>query len=289
MHRRDAPRELPGLRAVDTPAPAALLWDVPPEKITPEKSLSSKTEVSAQYPVVGAIPARYASSRLPGKALAEIAGRPMIEHVYRRAQEVEGLDRLVVLTDDERILEAVEGFGGEAQMTPEDCASGTDRIAWAARNWTAAAIVNIQGDEPLIDPEGVSRLALHLRDFPDDPLVTLAAPATEQELQEPSSVKVVLDRRGYALYFSRAAIPYGRTPGIIRPLKHIGIYGYQRRALLHMAGLTPTPLEQTEGLEQLRALENGMPIRVLEVREASPGVDTPEDLEQVRRLLEDKA
>ena len=236
--------------------------------------------------VVGAIPARYASTRLPGKALAPIAGRPMIEHVYRRAREVEGLDRVIVLTDDERIRQAVEAFGGEAQMTPEDCASGTDRIAWAARTWTAAAVVNLQGDEPLVDPAAVRRLAQHLRRFPDDPLVTLAAPATRRELEEPSSVKVVTDRRGYALYFSRAAIPYARTPGVARPLKHIGIYGYQRRALLHMAELEPTPLERTEGLEQLRALENGMPIRVLEVTDSSPGVDTPEDLERVRRLVE---
>ncbi|MCB1035507.1 MAG: 3-deoxy-manno-octulosonate cytidylyltransferase [Acidobacteria bacterium] len=236
--------------------------------------------------VVGAIPARYGSTRLPGKALAVIAGKPMIEHVYRRAQEVEGLDRVVVLTDDERILGAVETFGGLAQMTPADCASGTDRIAWAAKDWQAAAVVNIQGDEPLVDPVGVGRLARHLRRFPDDPMVTLAAPAREEELSEPAAVKVVLDCRGYALYFSRAAIPYPRTPGVARPLKHIGIYGYQRRTLLHLAGLQPTPLERAEGLEQLRALENGVPIRVLEVERSSPGVDTPEDLERVRRMVE---
>lgn len=259
---------------------------MPPENTTQENHPGSEGAPELQDAIVGAIPARYASTRLPGKALADIAGRPMIEHVYRRALEVEGLDRIVVLTDDERILQAVEGFGGLAQMTPEDCASGTDRIAWAARNWTAAGIVNIQGDEPLVDPGSVSRLAGHLRRFPDDPLVTLAAPATEEEIQEPSSVKVVTDRRGYALYFSRAAIPYSRTPGITRPLKHIGIYGYQRRALLHMADLEATPLELTEGLEQLRALENGMRIRVLEVRASSLGVDTPEDLDRVRRLVE---
>ncbi|HEV8580250.1 MAG TPA: 3-deoxy-manno-octulosonate cytidylyltransferase [Thermoanaerobaculia bacterium] len=234
---------------------------------------------------MGAIPARYGSTRLPGKPLLPIAGRPMIEHVYTRVARARGLDRVVVLTDDERIARAVEGFGGEWEMTPADCASGTDRIAWAARRWSAAAVINIQGDEPLIEPEGVSRVAEHLAASPGDPVVTLATPAAPEELGDPNAVKVVLARDGAALYFSRAPIPYPRQQGGAAPLKHLGIYGYQRQALLQLAGLPPSSLERSESLEQLRALENGIPIRVLVVDRGSFGVDTAEDLEKVERLL----
>jgi 3-deoxy-manno-octulosonate cytidylyltransferase (CMP-KDO synthetase) len=235
---------------------------------------------------VGAIPARFGSTRLPGKPLLPIAGRPMIEHVYGRVAQARGLARVVVLTDDERIARAVEAFGGEVEMTPPECASGTDRIAHAARGWSAAAVVNIQGDEPLIDPEAVSRLAEHLAGHPEDPVVTLAAPATLEELDNPNAVKVVLGLSGHALYFSRSPIPYPRNPGEgDPPLKHLGIYGYQRAALLRLAELPPTPLERAESLEQLRALENGMAIRVLKIAAASPGVDTPDDLERVERIL----
>jgi len=237
---------------------------------------------------VGAIPARYGSTRLPGKPLLPIAGRPMIEHVYTRVARARGLERVVVLTDDERIARAVEGFGGEWEMTPADCASGTDRIAWAARRWGAAAVINIQGDEPLIDPEGVSRVAEHLAANPEDPIVTLATPAAPEEMGEPSAVKVVLARDGAALYFSRSPIPYPRQPrqeGSAAPLKHLGIYGYQRQALLQLAELPPSPLERSESLEQLRALENGIPIRVLVVDRGSFGVDTAEDLEKVEGIL----
>jgi 3-deoxy-manno-octulosonate cytidylyltransferase (CMP-KDO synthetase) len=237
---------------------------------------------------VGAIPARYGSTRLPGKPLLPIAGRPMIEHVYTRVARASGLDRVVVLTDDERIARAVEAFGGEWEMTPADCASGTDRIAWAARHWGAAAIINIQGDEPLIDPEEVSRLAAHLAAHPRDPVVTLATPAAPEEMANPNAVKVVLARDGSALYFSRAPIPYPRGEGGAVPLKHVGIYGYQRDALLRLAGLAPTPLERGESLEQLRALENGIPIRVLIVDRASIGVDTAEDLERVEKILTER-
>jgi 3-deoxy-manno-octulosonate cytidylyltransferase (CMP-KDO synthetase) len=236
--------------------------------------------------VVGAIPARYGSTRLPGKPLQLIAGRPMIEHVYRRAAGAAGLDRVVVLTDDERIARAVEGFGGEWEMTPAECASGTDRIAHAARGWaTARAVVNIQGDEPLIEPGAVAAIAAHLAAHGEDPVVTLAAPAEAAALGDPNVVKVVLTRGGYALYFSRSAIPYARQPGGAAPLRHLGIYGYQRAALLQLADLAPTPLERSESLEQLRALENGVPIRVLMTERGTRGVDTREDLEEVERLL----
>ncbi len=235
--------------------------------------------------VVGAIPARFGSQRLPGKALHPLAGKPMVEHVYRRAARAKGLDRVVVLTDDERIARAVEFFGGEVEMTPTDCASGTDRIAWAARNWNCAAVINIQGDEPLIDPEGIGRVASHLRTHPHDPIVTLAADALAGDLDSPSVVKVVLDRDGYALYFSRAPIPFPRHPGGATPLRHLGLYGYQRAALLALAQLPQTPLEKSESLEQLRALENRMTIKVLTGARPSWGVDTLEDAVHVEERL----
>lgn len=234
---------------------------------------------------MGAIPARYGSTRLPGKPLLPIAGRPMIEHVYARVARARGLARVVVLTDDERIARAVEAFGGEWEMTPADCASGTDRIAWAARHWDASAVINVQGDEPLIDPEGISRLAGHLAAHPEDAVATLATPAEDHEMGNPNAVKVVLARDGSALYFSRSPIPYPRQEGGAVPLKHLGIYGYQREALLRLAELPPTPLERSESLEQLRALENGIRIRVLVVDRGSQGVDTAEDLERVERIL----
>lgn len=246
---------------------------------------SDSPEPQSREQVIGAIPARWGSTRLPGKPLRELAGRPLIEHVYRRAAAAEGLARLVVLTDDERIARAVGAFGGECELTPADCASGTDRIAWAARHWRAAAVVNIQGDEPLIEPAEIGRLARHLIERPDDPMVTLAAPASEDELATPDVVKVAVDRRGYALYFSRASIPYRRDARAYAPLKHIGIYGYRRDALLELAALEPTPLERAESLEQLRALENGIPIRVLTTDRSWTGVDTMDDLARVEELL----
>ena len=236
--------------------------------------------------VIGAIPARYGSSRLSGKPLRLLAGRPLIEHVYQRASEAGNLDRVVVLTDDDRVAETVDRFGGSAELTPADCASGTDRIAWAARQWPDdAAVINIQGDEPLIDPLAIDRIALHLREHPGDPLVTLATEAGEEEQRNPDIVKVVLDRRGYALYFSRSPIPYPRIPEAAKTWRHIGIYGYQMAALHRLADLEPSPLERSESLEQLRALENGISIRVMLVDHAWAGVDTMEDLARVEALL----
>jgi 3-deoxy-manno-octulosonate cytidylyltransferase (CMP-KDO synthetase) len=239
--------------------------------------------------VIAAIPARWGSTRLPGKPLLPIAGRPMIEHVYCRVARAGGLARIVVLTDDERIAEAVVAFGGEVEMTPADCASGTDRIAHAARRWPAgAAVVNVQGDEPLIEPEAVAAIARHLAAHPEDPMVTLAVPIPARpdgDFGSPHVVKVVLSHTGHALYFSRAAIPYPRHAGAATPLRHLGIYGYQRATLLALAALQPSPLERSEGLEQLRALESGIAIRVLLAGAGLPGVDTREDLERVERLL----
>ncbi len=238
--------------------------------------------------MVAAIPARYASSRLPGKMLRPLAGRPLIEHVYRRAAEAPALSRVVVLTDDERIAEAVRAFGGDVEMTPGDCVSGTDRIAWAARSWEADAVVNVQGDEPLIAPALIGALARHLATHPEDAMVTAAAPASTEDLDDENVVKVVADRMGYALYFSRAPIPYRRHPEGAPLRRHVGVYGYQLACLLRLAELAPSPLERAESLEQLRALENGIPIRVLEATEAPPGVDTIEDLERVEALLRER-
>ena len=193
---------------------------------------------------------------------------------------------MVVLTDDERIATAVDRFGGECELTPVECTSGTDRVAWAARNWNGVAgIVNVQGDEPMIEPEAVARVARHLAEHPGDPMVTLAARDDPAILEDPNVVKVVTDRNGYALYFSRAAIPYPRLLGQAPVLRHVGVYGYQPEALAKMAGLEPTALEQAESLEQLRALENGIAIRVLETATASPGVDTAEDLARVEEMM----
>ncbi len=243
----------------------------------------SPTPSQPPGPIVAAIPARYGSTRLPAKPLAEVGGRPLIEHVYRRAEEA-GLDRVVVLTDDERIGEAVAAFGGEWEMTPAHCASGTDRIAWAARGWQAGAVINVQGDW-ILDPMLIRVLGEHLRAHPEEEMATLAVPAGEGDMGEPSAVKVVLDLGGHALYFSRSPIPFPRQPGGPRPLKHLGLYGYRRETLLRLAGLPQTPLEVSESLEQLRALENGIRIRVLVVEGEALGVDTPADLEAARAHL----
>jgi 3-deoxy-manno-octulosonate cytidylyltransferase (CMP-KDO synthetase) len=235
--------------------------------------------------VVAAIPARWGSTRLPGKPLLQLGGKPMVQHVWERATAAPGISRAVVLTDDERIAEAVAAFGGACEMTPANCPSGTDRIAFAARRWNADAVVNVQGDEPLIDPQAIGRVALHLAAVPADGMVTLATPAAVGDLDDPNAVKVVLDRHGYALYFSRAPIPWHRNDEGAPALRHLGLYGYQRQTLLDLAALPPSSLELRESLEQLRALENGIRLKVLLVDAAAPGVDTTEDAARVAALL----
>ncbi len=214
----------------------------------------------------------------------------MIEHVYRRASEASGLDAVVVLTDHEDIRRKVESFGGYCEMTPADCRSGTDRIAWAARKWRADAVINVQGDEPLLDPSAITHLAEHLRAHAGEDMVTLAAEVDEDALRDPNQVKVVCGGDGYALYFSRAGIPYRRQPlddddAAAPVLLHVGVYGYRRSVLLRLAELDASPLERSEKLEQLRALENGIRIRVLPVDEAPLGVDTPVDLALAERRM----
>lgn len=238
--------------------------------------------------VIAAIPARYASTRLPGKPLREIAGIPLIERVYRQVEAARGISEAIVLTDDHRIASVVEDFGGRFLMTPAELASGTDRVAWAAAEWSDGVVLNVQGDEPLIDPEAVSLLAEHLLEHPEDDVATLAAPLEAPDFDDPNIVKVVTDTSNKALYFSRAGIPYLRDEASgARRLgrRHIGVYGYQRRALLEIAALPQTPLELSESLEQLRMLEQGFSIRVLGVPKAWPGVDTIRDLRQVEAYL----
>ncbi len=247
------------------------------------------------------IPARYGSTRLEGKALAEIAGKPMIQHVYERAVATEALDEVLIATDDERIARATEAFGGRYAMTATTHQSGTDRLAEVARGTDCDVIVNIQGDEPMIKPEAIDAAVAPFLADSGERFATLATPIHDIARHlDPNTVKVVVDQSGYALYFSRAPIPYFRLDADeawpadrprqhpetgVWPLHHIGLYVYTRETLLWYSELQSTPLEQTEKLEQLRALENGCPIRVVQVDYAPVGVDTPADLEMVRQLM----
>jgi len=251
--------------------------------------------------IIGLIPARLASTRLPGKVLLDLAGKPMVQHVVERAGQSRYLAEVIVATDSDEVLETVASYGGRAVMTSPDHASGTDRLAEVARQIECDLIVNLQGDEPLLRPDIIDAAIEPFLREEGLRLGTIATPvATQAEHDEPSAVKVVVDQRGFALYFSRCPIPYFRLdPGTtldeaaprthpksgLRPLKHIGLYVYTKETLLWMASLPRTPLEITESLEQLRALENGCPIRVVEVDYSPIGVDTPEDLERVRRMM----
>jgi 3-deoxy-manno-octulosonate cytidylyltransferase (CMP-KDO synthetase) len=250
--------------------------------------------------IVAIIPARFASTRLPGKPLSLIHGKTMIERVYERAKAARRVDRVVVATDDERIAGVVRGFGGEAALTSPAHPTGTDRLAEAARAIDAEVVVNVQGDEPMLDPAGIDAAVEALLSEPGLEMATLSLPLRDvAEMLAPSVVKVVTDACSDALYFSRSPIPHVRLAegagpraaaeaalarGLAR--KHVGLYAYRRDALLRLASLPPSPLEQAEGLEQLRALHHGMRIRVVPVDgEGGFAVDTPEDLERVRALL----
>lgn len=247
---------------------------------------------------VVAIPARYASSRLHGKPLVEIDGRPLIAHVIERALESQA-EEVVVATDDERIGRAAEKAGADYCLTDPDCASGTDRLAQCAARlaWPEERIVvNLQGDEPLLPGRWLDRVAEALDQYPEAMAATLAvAEPNAEAVFDPHVVKVVTDARGFALYFSRAPVPWhrdsfperpGRLPADGTWLRHIGVYGYRVAELARLAELPPTPAERTESLEQLRVLENGGRIHVSVLDEAPPaGVDTSEDLERVRQLL----
>jgi len=240
--------------------------------------------------VFGIIPARYGSTRLPAKVLADIGGKPMIQHVYERARRSSSLDRLVVATDDDRIFERVRGFGGEALKTSPAHPSGTDRVAEAAQilgAQEADVIVNIQADQPLFEPGMIDEVAGPFRGDPDLKMGALVYPIrTPEELANPSVVKVVCDRKGFALYFSRSPMPYVISNSLgPRYYKHIGPYAYRMGFLLKFTQLERGDLERCESLEQLRALEHGYKIRVVETKFDSQEVDTPEDLEKVRRQI----
>jgi len=239
--------------------------------------------------VVAIIPARYHSTRLHGKPLAQIAGRPMIEHVYRRASGAAQVAEVIVATDSERVADAVRAFGGRVEMTSATHRSGSDRVAEVAARIDASIVVNVQGDEPLVAPAAIDQVIAPLLADPSIAIATLARRIErEADYTDSAVVKVVVGVGGRALYFSRSPIPHVRgsaapvAGAVVR--KHIGLYVYRRQALLAFSRLDPTPLERAESLEQLRALEHGMRIMVVDTDYDSIGVDTPEDLERVRQL-----
>ena len=236
--------------------------------------------------VLCVIPARYASTRLPGKPLADICGKPMICRVYDRAKLAKRVEKTVVATDDERVKRAVEEDGGEAVMTRKDHNSGTDRLAEAVAGYPDMdLVINVQGDEPLIEPKVIDRLAAAFDDDEDLRMATVKARMDDEEdMRNPNNVKVVTDKDGYALYFSRSLMPYPREDTDCPVYKHIGIYAYRRDFLLKYAKMPQTMLEKTESLEQLRVLENGFRIKVIESDANFVGVDTAEDLSRVNEI-----
>ncbi len=237
---------------------------------------------------VGIIPARWGSTRFPGKALHEVAGKPLLRHVWERCRLAKKLDRLIIATDDFRIAEAAFNWGAEVAMTSAKHESGTDRIAEVAGKMKQFAhVINIQGDEPLIDPKLIDRLVGELQRDKKLEMITAAHPFEDvSDAESPHQVKVVLNKQGEALYFSRAAIPFLRDASTrSQYFRHQGIYGYRRDLLLRFVRWKTSPLERTESLEQLRALENGVRIRVVMTGSGSPGVDTPEDARTMERLM----
>lgn len=246
-----------------------------------------------QQIVIAVIPARYGSERLPGKPLADIGGKTMIQHVFERAAEASLVNEVLVATDDERIAEAVRAFGGAAVVTPDDIKSGTDRIAFVARNLQGAdIIVNVQGDEPLLPPAMIDEaIQPLLRDRSITTGTLIRRIDTEADLMNPNVPKVVIDNEGMCLYFSRSPIPYVReaasTEWLARHVyyRHIGLYVHRREFLLRYASLPQTPLECAEKLEQLRILEHGFQIKAVVTTHDSVSVDTPEDLERVRKMM----
>lgn len=236
------------------------------------------------------IPARYASTRLPGKPLADIAGKPMIVRVYEQASRAKRLSGVIAAVDDEQVYEAVVSHGGRAMMTAKNHPTGTDRLAEvAAAHPEAELIINVQGDEPLIEPDLIDALAAVFDEDEELQMATVKSPMTDgDEMKNPNNVKVVTDKNGYALYFSRSLLPYPREDTGVTVYKHIGIYAYKRDFLLRYAKMEPTALERTESLEQLRALENGYKIKVIETDFRFVGVDTPEDLAEVNRLYRER-
>ncbi|MHB8111349.1 MAG: 3-deoxy-manno-octulosonate cytidylyltransferase [Syntrophorhabdaceae bacterium] len=233
------------------------------------------------------IPARYESTRLPGKPLQEIAGRTIIQLVYERAVESRLKDSVIIATDDDRIMDAARSFGAEAAMTSISCKSGTDRVFDAIKDKDFDLIINVQGDEPFIRPDMID-LLFSIMEKEDLEMATLCSPVNnDKEYSDPNTVKVVLDKNGFALYFSRAPIPYLRN-GITRSVlyKHVGIYGFRRDFLKKFVSMPKSRLEEAESLEQLRVLENGFKIKVLTTHYDGFGIDTPDDLQRARLALD---
>ena len=251
---------------------------------------------------VAIIPARWASTRFPGKPLAQIQNKPMIQWVVEQAQKASRISEVIVATDDIRVVEAVHGFGGKAVMTSPDHATGSDRIAEVASGLKCDIVVNVQGDEPLIPPQNIDQVVDTLEKDPSLNVATLMMAINDpDEIADPHVVKVVADQKGRALYFSRSPIPFHRDEwesgspedlskskdkGMTQVYKHIGLYAYTRSFVLELSRMAPTPLEQLEKLEQLRILEHGIPIQIGITEQPSMGVDHSEDLERVERFLE---
>lgn len=238
--------------------------------------------------VIGIIPARYSSTRFEGKVLADIMGKPMLQHVWERAKQAPTLEDLIIACDDERIAEAAEGFGAKVVMTAKGHASGTDRICEVVSFLDVKIIINIQGDEPLIHPVMIDTVARSLLEDKNVSIATLMKKIdNSNELSDPHVVKVVVDKNNFALYFSRAPIPYHAHNSDLTPVfyKHIGLYGYTKDFLFTYKNLPPSSLERIERLEQLRVLQEGLKIKVIETRYETVGVDVPADLEKVKQVL----
>ena len=232
------------------------------------------------------IPARYGSSRLEGKPLIEVAGKPIIQWVYEKAQQSECADMIIVATDDERIFNAVKAFGGNVEMTSTEHKCGSDRIKEVVmRHPEISYIVNLQGDEPLIKPQSIDDVARNVKEDSNADISTLIRKITPDEAENPNLVKCVVNKNGYAMYFSRSKIPFERNEGKACFLGHLGIYGYKREALIKMTELPQSTYEQAESLEQLRALQNGMTIKTTVVDFVPVGIDTAEDLEKFKRII----
>ena len=239
--------------------------------------------------ITAVIPARYESSRFPGKPLVEINNQPMIEHVYKRVEKTDVIDQVIVATDDRRIAEAIKNFGGKVEMTSSEHKSGTDRIAEVAQKINSDIIVNVQGDEPLIKPVMIEQLVKPFKGNEELLMTTLKKRIDDlNEINNPNVVKVVTDDNNFALYFSRATIPYQRKDhgGKVDYYKHIGVYAFRRDFLLEYSKMNESRLEKIESLEQLRVLENGYKIKVVETVFDTVGVDTPEDLSYVKELIQ---
>lgn len=240
--------------------------------------------------VIGVIPARYGSSRFEGKVLADIHGKPMLQWVWEAAKKARVLDEVIIACDDRRIEEAVQSFGGKAVFTSKEHPSGTDRICEVVNPLEVKVVVNIQADEPLIEPVMIENVARPLLDTPQLNMATLMKEIDDpQEIADPNVVKVLTDKNGLALYFSRAGIPYRRDKsGEVTYYKHIGLYAYTKDFLFIFKNLPESNLERIEKLEQLRVLEQGFRIKVIETKISTIGVDTPADLEKVKKILSGK-